>query len=188
MSSVLPLKTVINIGGKSLLIIAALNFALEYRNFKLDRKLKRLIWDSKQTLSAKLFQMLKQFIFLFGQLVGFNIIVSLNYKRVALPVSFVLAFLSSYLSDVNVPMLVSSFVLTRIGFAFLDRAIKLGIIKHQNLIFKGVFVILMTLFNAYIILRRDLLPRRILKNYLRIGRLSDLHVLEFDLLGKIAMR
>ena len=184
MSTVLSIKSTKKLIEKSLLVVAALNVLMENRNIKFNFKTKRLSWNSTQTANEKVMEMLRQFLFLFGQFFALNYFSEKGFKKSSFPLAFLISYLSSKCLKVNVPLLLSSFILTRIGFAFFDNLDKRKLIKRPNLIFLLVFVSLMTINNFIFLLDRNLYSKRILKNYVNIGLLDDLVLLEYDLIGE----
>ena len=173
-----------NSAEKSFLIIAALNLFLEMRNFKIDFKKKRLLWTSKQEPIEKIMDMIRQFLFLFGQFVLLNILSIKGFRKSACLTGTLISYICSKFLDIKVPLLISAFIMTRIGFAFFDKAVRDGIIKNQYLIWTVLIIALLSFFNFLIAYDRSIIPKRILRNYLKIGRLGDLAQLEFDMIGE----
>ena len=176
-------KSALSVGSKSLLVVAAINVVFELKTIRFDRKSKRITFNSNKKKLDRLKNMLKQFAFIFGQVSCFNLIISLNSKKWTLPLGVLVGLIFSEFCDVQIPLLVSSYIMARIGALFVEKGAKLGIIKNESLIYKVLFVLLMGTMNIYIFAYPDLMPRRVYKNYMKIGRLTDVDRLQFDLIS-----
>ena len=131
-------------------------------------------------------EILKQLTFFFGQLACFNLIITLNSKKLSLPLGFVVGYLFSEVCDIKLPLLVSTYIMARIGALLIERGAKIGIIKNELMIYKLMFVMLMGIMNYYIFAYPELMPKRVYKNYMKIGRLTEVDRAQFDLItGKI---
>ena len=161
------LKTNRSIAEKSLMIVAALNLFMEFRNFRIDLKRKGIVWTSKQSLPQKLTEMLRQFLFLFCQFYSLNWLSQKGFRKSSFIVASAVSYGLSELFQVNVALLLSSFVLTRIGYTFLDDAVKRGLIKNHKVMHKVIFITFMSFFNILIYFNKSLMPRRISKNYIQ---------------------
>ena len=177
------LQQTINLGSKSLAAVAVINLLFELKSIRYDKTLKRYTIGTNQSLSERIKDILKQFVFIFGQFFCFNWLIRLNSKRLTLPVGAIVAYLFSHFCGMNMPLLVSAYILAKIGAMLIERGVKLGIIKHEMLFYKLLFVVLMSAMNLYMFMYPELMPKRVYKNYMKIGRLTEVDRLQFDLLN-----
>ena len=172
----------LNLGSKSLAAVVVINLLFELKSIRYDKEKKRYTIGTNQCLGERLKEMLKQFTFIFGQFFCFNWLIRLNSKRLTLPLGALIGYAFSELCGMSMPLLVSAYILAKIGAMLIERGVKLGIIKHEMLFYKVLFVVLMGVFNIYMLIYPDLMPRRVYKNYMKIGRLTDVDRMQFDLL------
>lgn len=168
------------LAGKSLLAVAVVNLIYELKSIRFDRTKKRWTIGSGDSANERIVSVLKQFGFIFGQLAAFNVIITLNSKKLTLPLGAAVAYLFSEVFDIKLPLLVSAYILAKLGSMLIERGAKLGIIKHEMLFYKVLFVALMGAMNIYIFAYPEQMPRRVYKNYMKIGRLTDVDRLQFD--------
>lgn len=170
--------------GKSLLAVAAINLIFELKSIRYDREKKRWTIGNDITAKQRLKDALRQFGFIFGQIVSFNAVLSLNSKRLTFPLGCGLAYLFTEFFDMKLPLLVSAYITAKVGALFLEKAAKMGIIKNEMLIYKVLFVLLMGAMNIYMFAFPTMMPRRVYKNYMKIGRLTEVDRLQFDLIAE----
>ena len=161
-----------------------INILFELKSIRYDKEKKRYTIGTNQCLSERLKEILKQFTFIFGQFFCFNWLIRLNSKRLTLPLAALVGYVFSKLCGISMPLLASAYLLAKIGAMIIERGVKLGIIKHEMLFYKVLFIFLMGTFNIYMLLYPDLMPRRVYKNYMRIGRITEVDQMQFDLLSK----
>lgn len=173
----------LNVASKSLLAVAAINLIYELKSIRFDRAKKRWVIGTDSTAKERLKDALRQFGFIFGQIMSFNFLLSLNSKRLTLPLGCALAYLFTELFDMKLPLLVSAYIMVKVGALFVERAAKAGVIKNEMLLYKILFVLCMGAMNIYIFAFPSLMPRRVYKSYMKIGRLTEVDRLQFDLIA-----
>lgn len=176
-------STATGVAGKSLLAVVAINLIYELKSIRFDRQKKKWTMGTDTSAKQRLKDVLRQFGFIFGQIMSFNVVLSLQSKRLTLPLGVAVAYLFTEVFDMKLPLLVSSYILAKVGALFIEKAAKLGAIKNEMLIYKVLFVLLMGAMNIYIFAFPHLMPRRVYKNYMKIGRLTEMDRLQFDLIA-----
>jgi len=172
-----------NVAGKSLLAVVAINLIYELKSIRFDRTKKRWTIGTDATTKERLKDVLRQFGYIFGQIMSFNLVLSLNSKRLTFPLGCALAYLFTEVFDMKLPLLVSAYILAKVGALFVEKGAKMGVIKNEMLIYKVLFVLLMGAMNIYYFAFPTLMPRRVYKNYMKIGRLTEVDRLQFDLIA-----
>ena len=171
----------LNLGSKSFLAVAAINLIIELKSIRYDKETKKYVIGTEQTIREKLKNIFKQFVFIFGQLFCFNFLIKLNSKRLILPLGALIGYLFSETCDISLPLLVSAYILAKIVGIFIEKGAQLGIIKNEYLIYKLLFIFCAGSMNVCIFAFPSLMPKRVYKSYMKIGRLTEVDRLQFGL-------